>query len=382
MPATKPKSKAKSKKPTSTKKKALYGTLVRHPASLGNDLALIQFADGGKMEDHIKRVMTTDSGAVGDVYRDGKGGVWLDRDEELEYRGLLAEAESTIEDSVETDKESSGRAMSWVMFGTPTSPLAWTKVATTKPCTSMNVDHRDSATTDTTLDSDLDPAYLMQTDQSPHYHDERVLNFEPAPTVKPGPTLLSLPGRPFRAAKHLRKPEFMVDIQAFGLAMQANAAANEVLAAKSPSPLFSSQAFHVPASPLIGGAARNIRTRRRPAPLKISPGMQKMRRVVAVSSPGSGVPPLSSRPKNFSHYPPAISALSPRVPAPLTPGAQSRIIEEGKHEFILDSFQPEVSVFEDDSECEFLQRRAPPHASGMRKRMPRLDLKGIFSARV
>ena len=109
-----------------------------------------------------------------------------------------------------------------------------------------------------------------------------------------------------------------------------------------------------------------------------------MRRVIAVSSPGSGVPPLSSRAMDFSHYPPVISVLSPRAAAlaPFTPGTQSRIIKEGKLEFILDSFQPEVSVFEDDSEYESVQRRPPLQAGGVRKRMSRLDLQGIFGARV
>ncbi|KAJ2930045.1 hypothetical protein H1R20_g7057, partial [Candolleomyces eurysporus] len=299
------KSKGRGKSPSprkssAAKKKALYGGLIRAPPTLANELALMQFADGGKMEDHIKRTMTTESGAVGDVYRDGKGGVWWDRDEELEYRGLLADSDS----GSPTDEKRNTKG--WVKF-------------TSSPINEVTLERRDSATSNSTLDSDLDPAYMMQVEDAPAYQCEPM---------------------------------------AFGLVMSS--------LPKSPrSPLFPT---HIPNTPETSPR----RPRKRPAPLKIAPGMTKMQKVVAVSSPGSGIPPLSAR----------VPSLSATLAAPTAaPVDHRQLVREGKREFLMDSFQPEVSKFDDDSEYDFVdeeKRVDPMKDSGLMKRASRLDLRAIF----
>ncbi|KAF6761766.1 hypothetical protein DFP72DRAFT_630175 [Ephemerocybe angulata] len=418
-PMPKPSSKAAKAKATQ-KKKAVYGALVRPPPTLASDLALMQFADGGRMEDHIKRAMTTETGAVADVYRDAHGGVWRDRDEELEYRALLADADSGC--AMDTSSDAQKSALSWVKFTStsPVSPLApppTTKSnkapkSKTKPAT-LTLARRDSATSQSTLDSDLDPAYLMQTDDAPFYPDERILNFTPPkPTsplatttmiattphspIKPGQTLLSLPARPFRAAKHLRKPEFIADMQAFGLAVS--------LATSPKSPRFA--LTHLSTNGPNGGVASRTRTRRRPAPLKISAGMQKMRRVVAVSSPGSGVPPLSSsfrapvpplptpkpaskliaRSRSASHAAMPVTVISPTVPTVVDAAALRLVVKEGKEEFMLDVFEPEpVSKFDDsddeDEEENVRWEFVRPVGLERVRRASRLDLRGLFGAK-
>ncbi|KAJ2915934.1 hypothetical protein MD484_g4460, partial [Candolleomyces efflorescens] len=341
---TKSKARGKSPSPRKTsaaKKKALYGGLIRAPPTLANELALMQFADGGKMEDHIKRTMTTESGAVGDVYRDGKGGVWWDQDEELEYRGLLADSEPGSAD---------GKGKGWVKF-------------TSSPTNEVSLERRGSATSNSTLDSDLDPAYMMQVEDAPVHQCEPMAAPESfdAP-IKPGASVLCLPSRPFRAAKHLRKPEFITDMQAFGFVMSA--------LPKSPrSPRFATQIPHPQET-----SPRRIR--KRPAPLNFAPGMAKMQKVVAVSSPGSGIPPLSARV-------PLLSTLAlPATTSTAAPVLDHRqLVREGKREFLMDSFQPEVSKFDDDSEYDFVdeeKRVDMMKGSGLMKRASRLDLRAIF----
>ena len=210
-----------SKEDASARKKAVYGSLTRQPPTLANELALMQFADGGKMDSHIQRVMATESG-VGDVYRDGKGGIWLDRDEELEYRGLLVPEDS------ESEKE-----VPWVTFN-PSNPPSPSKLKA--------IERRGSSSSGNTLDSDVDLAYLVQTDDEACYHDQRILDVEPD-LVKPGQMILSLPSRPYRAAKHLRQSEYVVDMRVFGLAM-ANAARDLAGFPRSPrSPLLESMSL-------------------------------------------------------------------------------------------------------------------------------------------
>lgn len=183
-------------------------------------------------------------------------------------------------------------------------------------------------------------------------HDEHIPTSPSTPpsndAVRPGPMLLSIPARPFRAAKHLRNPRFMFDVQAFADAMRTNATASQ---ARSPrSPLFAHASQGTAAQ-----AANSPRTRikRRPAPLKISPAMQRMRMVVAVSSPGSGVPPLSSRVAGFSYRQYPASNVPATVVSPLS--SMTRLMHDGKLEFATYRYPPEVSVFEDDSECDFVR---------------------------
>ncbi|KAL1739693.1 hypothetical protein HDZ31DRAFT_68680 [Schizophyllum fasciatum] len=86
------------KAPSSSKPKRF--PVGKQPAPMENELALMQFLGGGKVEKHARDVMrqqaprsrrTSTGGGVRTAYRDANGQHWLDRDEALEYRGLLAD---------------------------------------------------------------------------------------------------------------------------------------------------------------------------------------------------------------------------------------------------------------------------------------------------
>ncbi|KAF8916291.1 hypothetical protein CPB85DRAFT_353446 [Mucidula mucida] len=53
------------------------------PPSLMNELLLLQFTSGGKLDAHVARAM--EHGAVSD----GKGGVWWDQQDQMEYQSLV-----------------------------------------------------------------------------------------------------------------------------------------------------------------------------------------------------------------------------------------------------------------------------------------------------
>ncbi|KAG6378131.1 hypothetical protein JVT61DRAFT_13818 [Boletus reticuloceps] len=60
------------------RKKAKY---AMRPPPLANELALMQFADGGDMDSNIKRIMeaqtkVTGAVALADISRDAEGGIW------------------------------------------------------------------------------------------------------------------------------------------------------------------------------------------------------------------------------------------------------------------------------------------------------------------
>jgi len=105
--------------PSPTKLHKSKGSAIKQPAkqkatappSLANDIALMQFIGGGSVEDNVKKVMQARSKAVAksasgrealeDVYRDGKGGIWYDKDEEMEYAHLLSFEDEWVEVSEE-----------------------------------------------------------------------------------------------------------------------------------------------------------------------------------------------------------------------------------------------------------------------------------------
>lgn len=100
-------------------KKASAATAPPLPATLANELLLMQFVGGGSLETHAKRVMEKQareaapagkakgSVPVGTVYRDESGNMWWDQEEAIEYQSLLPPV----------SPESPGRT--WVMFGSP-----------------------------------------------------------------------------------------------------------------------------------------------------------------------------------------------------------------------------------------------------------------------
>ncbi|THH27315.1 hypothetical protein EUX98_g6877 [Antrodiella citrinella] len=214
-----------------------------HPAPLNNDLALAQLLEGGKIDDHVSRFTKADAKAagavkvngqlvgVGSVWRDGEGGIWRDKDEELEYAHLLSGRGSCFSDG------------HWIQFGSDGSAVS--------PLDGMR---RGSLSTE---DSDLSPRYAMKTETDT---PDDLVAFGGALAhtvrVKPGMSVLAIPSRSRRTAKHLRKPEFLLDI--------------------FPVPHTPTRAPKSPASPRFAAGSTVAmppkgKARRRPAPLKLTP---------------------------------------------------------------------------------------------------------------
>jgi len=226
------------------RKKAKYAALRLPP--LSNELALMQFADGGSMDANIKRVMVAQAKAsggmgIGDVYRDGEGGVWWDQDEEWEYAHLLA-------DGPETGANGTGD-LQWITFNGDTSPSA------------MAVDSDERRGSVSTQDSDLDPRYIVQPSDAVESDDLVMFGSALAPlaTRRPAMSVLALPSRPRRTAKHLRKPDYLVDV----------AFPRSPLSPRSPK--FASSLFAAAATGVGACARQTGKARRRPAPLKLTP---------------------------------------------------------------------------------------------------------------
>ncbi|KAJ8495794.1 hypothetical protein ONZ45_g12712 [Pleurotus djamor] len=113
------------------------------PPTLASELALMQFLDGGNMDETIQRVMDAQSKASlpagrtesketrahGAVYRDENGGVWMDKDEEMEYKHLLSTSPTVSSPSASSPGLSTP--------GHPSSPFLmcadWIKFESTSP---------------------------------------------------------------------------------------------------------------------------------------------------------------------------------------------------------------------------------------------------------
>lgn len=285
------------------RKKAKYAH-VRPPPPLANEIALMQFADGGSVESNVRKVMEAQARAaggdcgVGDVYRDGKGGLWWDQDEEMEYAHLLG-----------GDVDGGNVEGQWVRFGKEETEDG---VSPISPIKTGLVDLADSRRESvSTQDSDLDPKYLvLPAEETQCGPEDVVLSFSVAPKspfrrtspVVPGLSILSLPSRPRRAAKHLRKPEFLIDVAAFGprspgvqfrvspksslFPSTTTTTTNQVSAPRTPrtpkSARFSS-AFVIP-PPGTGKKAK-----RRPAPLKLTPASAGWKKVEVAKTPSMSV---------------------------------------------------------------------------------------------
>jgi len=216
---------------TVKRKKAKY---AMRPPPLANEIALMQFTNGGNIDDNIKRVMEAQAKATGalglaDVYRDGDGGIWWDQDEEWEYAHLLGEGDE-------------GRPRA-------TGDLQWVTFGSTSPCV-PGEERRGSVSTQ---DSDLDPKHVVQPVDVLGGDDLVLFGSAVVPTRKPAASVLSLPSRPRRTAQHLQKPDLLVDV-AF------------------PRPRTSPKSPRFPSSPGASAGMKSKGTaRRRPAPLKLSP---------------------------------------------------------------------------------------------------------------
>ncbi|KJA24133.1 hypothetical protein HYPSUDRAFT_54001 [Hypholoma sublateritium FD-334 SS-4] len=266
------------------RKRAKYA-YVRPPPTLAQELAVMQFADGGSMEANVRRAMerqaTLAAGAgapvgVADVYRDGAGGIWWDADEELEYAHLLAGAPAAG----------------------PVPAPAWEAF---EPALAAPLD-ASRRTSLSSCDSDMDPARLLQLpeheDRAHALPDDRVLASRRIGGPALGP-VLCLPARPRRPAPHLARAHYAADVDmaaAFGRSGAENA-----------------QPTMPPAGPRARGKAR-----RRPPPLTLAPLSRQSsskRRRSRAGIPAPAPPPAAE------------------LPAP--PHAA-----HARHEFLADSFAP------------------------------------------
>jgi hypothetical protein len=229
---------------------------VRPPPPLSNDLAIMQFTGGGNMETHIKRVMEGQAKAasgsragtmgVADVYRDANGGVWWDAYEEVEYEHLLegvdrAKAEDDAEEAL------------WEDFET----AAAQQLPSTRSCV-WGHDRRpstDSSASSTA--SDFDARYLIpppELDAYPTFTSGELNDRVLASSRVGGETMsaLSLPSRPSRQARHLLRPIFLVDLQAFGKpgpsSLASSPAQPEMVSSDSPPGDARAQPAHKPKS--------------------------------------------------------------------------------------------------------------------------------------
>ena len=340
---TKPRSKeSKAKVNTTTvaeRKRAKY-TNVRPPPPLANELAMMQFTDGGSMESHVKRVMEAQakaaagSGAtmgVADVYRDGKGGLWWDQDEELEYEHLLGGSDVVMKH---------GRAggdvdeMDWEEFddtngAEPLAPFLIHQQPQTAHASEDKENDISRRSSISTQDSDLDPTYLLPL---PENEDPRNVALEDRVLASrsiggAGMSILSLPSRPRRAAKHLCKPTFLVDVAAFGPRSPTAAATSKR------SPLSPTSGSKSSSSTTTTTTKPRGKARRRPAPLKLATSNSNAAVVVRRLSH------TRSRTRSNSGSG-AVSAAQPVPTLPPVPVASPGVVERTRREFIENSFNP------------------------------------------
>ncbi|KAJ7221942.1 hypothetical protein C8J57DRAFT_1392544 [Mycena rebaudengoi] len=179
VPALPPSSPTKSKSITK-RKKAQYNTVKPRAAAppLANELAMMQFADGGSLESHAKRVMAhqaRQAGAgvgVGAVWRDAQGGLWWDEDEEWEYMHLLQGAAPNTTGN------------GWVQFE------------------KEELERRGSVSTQ---DSDLDARHAVQPAEDEHAFVPRALRRRPDVRPRPAHEFL-LDAAAFGAPSHAKSP--------------------------------------------------------------------------------------------------------------------------------------------------------------------------------
>ncbi|KDR80800.1 hypothetical protein GALMADRAFT_241242 [Galerina marginata CBS 339.88] len=302
---------------TIAKRKRAKYAYVRPPPPLANELAMMQFADGGSLESHAKRVMDAQakaaagSGAsigVADVYRDGKGGMWWDADEEMEYAHLLGGTGAVADADMMAVDADGDVEMGWEEFDAePLAPF----FSETHASQHDKENHPEAGSRRSSLssvDSDLDPKYLvpLPENEDPRLApvDDRVLASRKVGS--PGMSVLSLPARPRRRAMHLCKPAFLVDVKAFQ-------------APRSPV-RSSSGASGSTISGQHGAGKPRGKARRRPAPLKLA------------NSSSTSIVVVVRRPSVSAVVP------GPVAPAVASPGGVARL----RREFIEDSFAPRV----------------------------------------
>ncbi|KAG6830358.1 hypothetical protein H0H87_008364 [Tephrocybe sp. NHM501043] len=236
------------------------------PPSLAAELALMQFADGGSAEDNIKRLMQAHARAaapagaklsaeapapLGDVYRDGKGGVWWDREEEMEYMHLLGGHDASR--VVGPEK--------WVSFGGEVvDGDAALAIASLNTDADPGMGRRGSANSIASNVSSLDPCNVVK----PAEEDAAVVRVPllPVPTNTPREPILTIPSRP-RHGHHLRPSPnfFLLDLNAFVVPSTPSTPRTP----KTPKTPHTPRTPHTPSAPYP--STHRTRTRSRPSPI-------------------------------------------------------------------------------------------------------------------
>ncbi|EIW75213.1 hypothetical protein CONPUDRAFT_169609 [Coniophora puteana RWD-64-598 SS2] len=266
------------------RKKSKYAPVPR-PAPLANELALMQFADGGNADATIQRFMASQALAghcgvgVGDVFRDDKGGVWWDEDEELEYKHLLARSPASAGDGALYDvplTPASG-ASSIVALGN----AQWVKFSTAVA---------ETRTVSSRASSDLDERYLVRAEPGaldggdafvavdsmlPYLHP-----LANASSSSSSSSVLALPARPRRTAPHLCKADLLVDA-AFRPPLTPRTPKTPKSPKSPKSPRHKPSLTSFPAKSASTTTA--ARPRRRPAPLTLVPPAPGARIALAVN---------------------------------------------------------------------------------------------------
>jgi len=264
---------------------------VQPPPSLANDLALMQFMEGGSMEDNVRRAMKVRAKAagtaadselvnpVGDVYRDEKGGIWHDADEEMEYAHLLAE---NSDDSSDWEAEED-ETLTTVALG----PIVKASSPHTNVYCPVDVAH-----------SPITP---------------------PSNSI-PSRSILSLPSRPRRS--NLSTPRFLLDIDAFA----PRSPRTPTLKVSPPSPSLKQRHTRL----------HHSRPRPRPAPLNLTSSESAYARAnakVALGALQAGRPSKRATPRVFDND-------SADAKTATTDGLSPRSLDKARREFVEDSFMP------------------------------------------
>ena len=328
------------------RKRSKYGHF--RPPPLANELAMMQFADGGSLDSHIKRVMEAQAKAAGgsgganvgvaDVYRDEHGGIWWDEDEELEYAHLL--------DGLDRIKaEGDAEKALWEDFSRLSTHPGRPSSSANNSVDPSGSDRRLSS--GSSVDSDLDPKFLLPPPESETYPtftsgtpNDRVL--ASLRIGGEGMSSLSLPLRPSRQAPHLLQSISLEDVQAF---------------------VKNSEPYTSPRLLSSDGSVRRVKpkgaARRRPAPLK---------------------PALSStHPNGPHHIGPAASPL----------GALHLEMVHLRKEFIDDSFTPPPSssttffstTSSSSPSSSMTRRNSRKSKSSVKKSSSSLSIRGLFARR-
>ena len=292
VPPTSPIKSHKSKGKKSTKPKP------GAPPSLANELALMQFMGGGSVEDNVKKVMQARSKAVTksasgqraveDVYRDEKGGIWYDKDEEMEYVHLLSFGD---DDKGDWEDEELNE-------GTSPGLGSGIVVKASSPYTNAYCP--------------LDVVTIQRTPTSSSL----------PPRSRP---LLTLPSRPRQSHRasyaHLANPpSFILDFNLDAIEAFLPRSPRTPKSPKSPHPPSPSVSFVVPPAQSLG--TRKQKHRPRPAPLKLTSAQSAHARANAKVAM-----------KNLSTPGAAREGVKEVNPA-------SWSLEKARREFVEDSFKP------------------------------------------